>query len=85
MQTVTVWRGFRGDRNGQGVRGEEGIGCGGWDFAFAFAFGGRVGEGFNFVRDYYFGFNSSFYGSLGIIMNSGVAGWPWAHNGGRIS
>jgi len=32
-----------------------------------------VGEGFNFVRDYYFGFNSSFYGSLGIIMNSGVA------------
>lgn len=24
-----------------------------------------VGEGFNFVRDYYFGFNSSFYGSFG--------------------
>lgn len=51
------------------------------DFAFAFAFGGRVGEGFNFVRDYYFGFNSSFYGSLGIIMNSGVAGRPGASKG----
>lgn len=25
---------------------------------------GCVGEGFNFVRDYYFGFNSTFYGSL---------------------
>lgn len=56
---------------------------GGWDFAFAFAFGGRVGEGFNFVRDYYFGFNSSFYGSLGIIMNRGVAERPWARKGGQ--
>lgn len=30
--------------------------------------GACVGElGFNFVRDYYYGFNSSFYGSNGII------------------
>lgn len=35
-------------------------------------------EGFNFVRDYYFGFNSSFYGSLGIIMSMGVVGTPLA-------
>jgi len=40
-----------------------------------------VGEGFNFVRDYYFGFNSSFYGSLGIIMSRGVVGTSFTLDG----
>lgn len=33
--------------------------------AVAVAGDGVVGEGFNIVLDYYFGFNSSFYGSFG--------------------
>lgn len=70
MLTLRRWRSVRKGERRAGV--PQGV-C-----AFAF---GRVGEGFNFVRDYYFGFNSSFYGSLGIIMSMGVVGTPLA---GRI-
>lgn len=68
MLTLRRWRSVR--------KGAGGVPRGVCAFAF-----GRVGEGFNFVRDYYFGFNSSFYGSLGIIMSMGVVGTPLA---GRI-
>lgn len=67
---------MRAGRRGEGGKG----GDAGVQSSF-FGFGGRVGEGFNFVRDYYFGFNSSFYGSLGIIMNRGVVGTSFKQGG----
>lgn len=75
---INFFPGKQKERASGGIGGRRCCGVqhfGVWGFA-------RVGEGFNFVRDYYFGFNSSFYGSLGIIMSSGVVWQPIKHQQG---